>query len=401
MAGETLGSVALTVGFAVVGILAAQLAGSTGAVGLTQASQTVGAAAASYVIASWMNRQGRRRGLSTGYAVGALGAGLCVLAAVTGSFALLVAGSVALGSASASSSLSRYAATDLAPPGRRATALSLVVWTATAGSVAGPLLVPAAEGWAGWLGLPPLAGPFLLAMLSTGVAAILLFVFLRPDPLLLARTSAARAEPADDTAAPVAAPPPPLRVLAPVVVTLVATHCTMVAVMVMTPVAMHHGGASHHAIGAAISVHFLGMYAFAPLSGMLADRIGVRPALGIGGGILLFAVAMLAGLFGDVPGAHAIGMFALGLGWSVNSVAASARIAALSVGDTRIQGFTETSMAVASAVAAAAAGAIVALWGFDGLTTLAGAFTVVALIATTRIRTAIHVSVSSTERNAS
>ena len=94
-------------------------------------------------------------------------------------FALLVAGSVALGSASASNSLSRYASTDLAPPDRRATALSLVVWTGTAGAVAGPLLVPAAEQWASHHGLPPLAGPFLFAMVSTTGAALILFAFLR------------------------------------------------------------------------------------------------------------------------------------------------------------------------------------------------------------------------------
>ena len=121
MLGETLGSVALTVGFTVVGILAADLAGSTGAVGLTQATQTVGAAIASYAIATWMNRQGRRRGLATGYLVGALGAGLCVCAATTGTFALLVAGSVALGSASASNSLSRYASQESSARPRRPT----------------------------------------------------------------------------------------------------------------------------------------------------------------------------------------------------------------------------------------------------------------------------------------
>jgi len=74
MLGETLGSVALTVGFAVVGILAAELAGSTRAVGFTQASQTVGAAVASYALAAWMNQQGRWRGLAVGYLIGALGA---------------------------------------------------------------------------------------------------------------------------------------------------------------------------------------------------------------------------------------------------------------------------------------------------------------------------------------
>jgi MFS family permease len=383
MVGESLGSVALTIGFAVVGILAAQLAGSTGAVGLTQASQTAGAAVASYAIGAWMHRQGRRRGLATGYLVGALGAALCVAAATTGSFALLVAGSVSLGSAAASSSLSRYASTDLASPERRATALSLVVWTATLGAVAGPLLVPLSEGWADRFGLPALAGPFVFAMASTGLAGVILLVFLRPDPLLLARSTGRVEAPARRAGPGVATS---VRELAPAIAALVLAHTTMVAVMVMTPVAMHHGGSSHQAIGTALSAHFFGMYVFAPLSGLLADRLGIRGTLWIGGAILTASLAVLAGFAGGTPATHGIGMFLLGLGWSVCTVAASAHIATRSAGDTRVQGVTETTMAVVSAGGAAASGPIMAVWGFDGLITLAGLLTLALLVAATRIR---------------
>jgi MFS family permease len=383
MLGETLGSVALTVGFAVVGILAAQLAGSTGAVGFTQASQTVGAAVASYALASWMNHQGRRRGLAVGYLIGALGAGACMTAAVTGSFLLLVAGSVALGFASASGSLSRYASTDLAAPSRRATTLSLVMWTATAGAVAGPLLVPTAEGWARHLGLPPLAGPFGLAMLSTGAAAVLLFVFMRPDPLLLARAIERPAAPIPQTGQ---AGTTPVRHLAPTIAALVFAHTTMVVVMVMTPIEMHHEGSSHQVIGAAVSLHFLGMFAFAPVSGLLADRCGVRPALGIGGLVLVLSLGVLAGLFGASSTSHAVGMFALGLGWSLCTVAATAHIAAGSQGDTRIQGIAETTMACVSAGVAAASGPLMAIWGFDGLIGLALLLTAGLFVAAARIR---------------
>ena len=167
---------------------------------------------------------------------------------------------------------------------------------------------------------------------------------------------------------------------------LVLTHTTMVVVMVMTPVAMHHGGATHQAIGAAISVHFLGMFAFAPLSGLIADRWGVRPALVLGGAILLISLALLAGVVGETSTAHAGGMFALGLGWSVSTVAASAHIAACSVADTRIQGATESTMSFISAGVAAGSGPIMAVWGFDGLIGLAALFVSALLVVTTRIR---------------
>jgi MFS family permease len=382
MLSETLGSVSLTVGFAVVGILAAQLAGSIGAVGFTQASQTVGAAVASYALAAWMNRQGRRRGLAVGYLIGALGAGCCMAAAATGSYLLLVAGAVALGSASASGSLSRYASTDLASPSRRATTLSLVVWTATAGAVAGPLLVPAAEGWARHLGLPPLAGPFGLAMVCTGAAAVLLFAFMRPDPLLLARAIERLPTPSSEPGPSVTT----VRAMAPTIAALVCAHTTMVAVMVMTPIAMHHDGATHQVIGVAVSMHFLGMFAFAPVSGLLADRCGVRPALGIGGVVLVLSIGVLAGLFGATSMSHAVGMFALGLGWSLCTVAATAHIAACSQGDTRIQGIAETTMACVSAGASAASGPLMAIWGFDGLLALALLLTAGVFVSTAQIR---------------
>ena len=44
--------------------------------------------------------------------------------------------------------------------------------------------------------------------------------------------------------------------------------------MVMTPIHMDHGGASLEVIGLVISGHILGMFAFSPLVGMLADRVG-------------------------------------------------------------------------------------------------------------------------------
>ena len=52
------------------------------------------------------------------------------------------------------------------------------------------------------LGIPALAGPFLLATVAYGLAAVVLFVFLRPDPFLVARQLVAPAVPADATHAP-------------------------------------------------------------------------------------------------------------------------------------------------------------------------------------------------------
>jgi MFS family permease len=261
----------------------------------------------------------------------------------------------------------------------------MVVWVATVGAVLGPLMVGPAEAVATSLDLPSLAGPLLVDMTAAVIAALVIFSLLRPDPLIVARQMG-RDEPRPKAASRTQQAAPAVSV-APAIAALVLAGATMTAVMVMTPVEMHSDGASHTAIGAVISGHFLGMYVFAPLSGLLADRAGVRPALVIGSAILMLSLAVLAGIFGQGAFTHGLGLFLVGLGWSVCTVAASSRIAACSVGDTRIQGAADTAMTVMSAAAAAAAGPLMALWGFNGLLALAAVMTLGVLVAAHRIRT--------------
>ncbi|PMU26362.1 MFS transporter, partial [Pseudomonas sp. GP01-A8] len=56
--------------------------------------------------------------------------------------------------------------------------------------------------------------------------------------------------------------------------TVIGSHATMVAVMVMTPVHIGHLGHSLTVVGVVISLHIVGMYAFSPIVGLLADRVG-------------------------------------------------------------------------------------------------------------------------------
>ena len=51
------------------------------------------------------------------------------------------------------------------------------------------------------LGIPPLAGPFMLAAAAYAAAGVVLWVLLRPDPLLLARSIAAEKSSRSDQAA--------------------------------------------------------------------------------------------------------------------------------------------------------------------------------------------------------
>jgi MFS family permease len=114
VASQALGGLGTTVGIAVAAILAEDVSGSESLAGLVQTFQVLGAAMASYLLATVMGSRGRRWGLVVGYGAGALGAGLCVLGGAVRSFPMLLVGALLLGSNSASNYQSRYAAADLA-----------------------------------------------------------------------------------------------------------------------------------------------------------------------------------------------------------------------------------------------------------------------------------------------
>ena len=187
VAAQAIGAVGITIGIATASLLARDISGSESQAGLAQTFQVLGAAVASFLLARLMSRRGRRVGLATGYLLGAVGSVLAVVAGVVDSMALLLVGAVLLGSTTAANSGARYAATDLAPAERRARALSTVVWATTIGAVAGPNLTGLSAAVADRLDIPELTGPFALGSLGMLGAALVVGVFLRPDPLLLAR----------------------------------------------------------------------------------------------------------------------------------------------------------------------------------------------------------------------
>ncbi|MCX6433634.1 MAG: MFS transporter, partial [Actinobacteria bacterium] len=207
--------------------------------------------------------------LATGYALGAMGAVIVVFAAVHRSLPFVLLGCFFVGVASASSYQARYAATDLAPEDRRAQALSWVVWAGTVGAVLGPNLLNASGHLGMALGLPQLSGPYVVAAGCLVAAALILTVFLRPDPYL---TSIAHREARGDMS-----PRPRLRdgiehlrgrPRAILGITVIAIgHVVMVMVMVMTPVHIAHVDVSLQLIGLVVSVHVLGMYALSPIVG--------------------------------------------------------------------------------------------------------------------------------------
>ncbi|QNN55129.1 MFS transporter [Nocardioides mesophilus] len=371
---QSLGGLGLTIGIAVAAVLAEEITGSAELAGLAQTTQVLGAAVASFLLAHLMGRRGRRPGLVLGYLLGAAGSALCVVAGVVDSFAVLLAGTVLLGSTTAANAQSRYAATDLARPEHRARSLSLVVWATTVGAVAGPNLTGPAGSAAAGLGLPALTGPFLFGTIGILAAAVVIALFMRPDPLTVAKQAALDRDPVVATAAGTSWS----RVVATVrtrpgvgagIAALALAHAVMIAVMVMTPLHMHHGGASLEVIGLVISVHVLGMFALSPVVGWAADRFGRPVVMGLGAAVL-FASLFLAG--GSPDGASVrigAGLFLLGLGWSLCTVAASTLLSESAPIEVRtdVQGAADLVMGLTAAAAGVVAGVVMGRLGFVAL----------------------------------
>lgn len=369
--------VGIAVGIAVSSLIASRLSGSDVVGGAAQTCAVVGAAIGSYVLSQVARRSGRRPALTLGYGFATLGAIGAAVAVAVGSWWGQLAALIPFGAAVAASLLARFVATDLARPDRVARSLSTVVWAATIGAVAGPNLAEPAQRWAGALGLVPATGPYLLsavafALVTTGVA-----VGLRPDPLLLARSRRAETEALVDRPAgwdePSARSPWQVLAATPTaqlaVATLVLCHLVMIGIMSLTPVHMNHAGASLRLVGVVISLHIAGMYALSPVFGWLTDRVGRRPIIALGAGLLAFAGVVSATAAGEDATRLTVGLVALGLGWSTGLVAGSALITdSVPIADRAgVQGLCDVAMNASGAVGGVVAGLTVAFSSYSVL----------------------------------
>ncbi|WP_226899928.1 MFS transporter [Nonomuraea phyllanthi] len=373
---QIVGGVGVAVGLALSSVAVDQLSGSTVISGFAGTATVLGAALLALPTAKASGRGGRRAGLSLAYAAALAGCVISVLAISLDLWPLLLAGLVLVGGGSAGSLAARYSATDLSPQGRSAQHLSLVVWASTIGSVAGPNLARPADQIGMRLGLVEKAGPFAFAALAFALALLVIFAFLRPDPLTLARSLTGGAGSNRDRKGTVRtawqtlrATPAARRAL----VMIAVSHTAMVSVMSMTPVKLHHDGSTLDVIGLVISLHIAGMYVLSPVVGWLADKAGKVPVLVLGMALLLGAAA-LAGTAGHRVWQVTAALVLLGLGWSCGLVAGSALVSESVPLDGRpaVQGLSDLLMNVCGATGTIVAGAIVGTLGYGTLGLVVG-----------------------------
>lgn len=375
VAAQILSGAGLAAGITVGALLAQDMLGGTGLAGVPSALFTIGSAAAAVSVGRISQRLGRRPGLAVGYGVGALGSLGVVLAAAVDNIVLLLIALFVYGAGTATNLQARYAGADLAEPAHRGRGVSTVLVATTVGAVIGPNLVTVMGNVADALGIPSLAGPFILAAAAYAAAGAVLWVMLRPDPLLLARELAAEAV---DVAPAASLDSGNSRTWNPSVTlgatVMVVTQLVMVAVMTMTPIHMLHHGHGTGAAGLVIAVHVAAMYLPSPLSGRLADRHGPRAVAGAAAATMLAAGLTAAAAPVDSVAVLAIALALLGLGWNFGLISGTAIItdAVPLATRARAQGTVDLTIALSGAGGGLASGMVMGATSYGWLSILGG-----------------------------
>lgn len=360
--GQVLGGIAFGATVSLGALLAADVSGDDSLSGLATAAVTLGTAAFAVPLAALARARGRRPALATGMLVALAGVALVVGARLADSFPLLLAAFTLIGAGQAANLQSRFAASDLATDETRSRDLSLVVWATTVGAVLGPNLVGPGETLGALVGMPSLTGPYLFTVAAQVLGVALYLVFLRPDPLLLAKEVTSRAR---SGASLIVDHPAAARFA---VFAIACSHAVMVSVMAMTPVHLMHHGVEIEVVGLTISLHIAGMYALSPVFGLLSDRLGRVPTILVGQVILVVSL-VLAWAGQSSPVAVAVSLVLLGLGWSAATVAGAALLTESSAPSMRVkrQGRSDLTMSLVGALGAVGAGVLLGWIGYGGL----------------------------------
>jgi MFS family permease len=314
-------------------------------------SYFVGSAIATVPLSFFMKRHGRRAGFTLGACFAIAGALVCATAIYTASFWLLCAGVLLLGVYFAAGQYYRFAATDIAPPDFRATAVSLVLAGGIIGGFVGPettkLTKDAIAGHA-------YAGPyFTLIVFALMAMAALRWLDIPPLP------ESERKEEGR-----------PLSVIARQPAFLVAVLCAMISYGVMnltmtaTPLAMVACNLPFSDAAFVIQWHLIGMFAPSFFTGKLIKRFGLLP-------VMLVGVVLSLGCVGIAVAGVDVMHFWLalvlsGVGWNFLFVGATTLLSEShkTAERAKVQGFNDAAVFVTLVVSSLSSGALFSYQGW-------------------------------------
>ncbi len=379
---QVIGTVGVGVAPTIGVLLAGDVTDSEAWAGLARTASTLGAALFGLPLGNLASRRGRRVALSSGWWIAGVGAATLVVAAQWSLVVPLFLGLLLIGAGSAVTLQARFAATDLAEPQKKGKALSLVVWVGTLGMILGPNMGTPGEVIGRSTGLTVYAASFLIASAFFILAGTVVFLWLRPDPLLVLEEApgGVSLQNQNNTGRPVSKSSIWTRLhqlgsefkanrkARYAVVAILTAQVVMVALMTMTPVHLAHHGDSITIIGLTISLHIAGMYALAPLVGMLSDRFGPRLVIAVGIAVF-FGSLIVAGVIPDSTVGIVVSLILLGVGWSFVNIAGSAQFSqsVSPVQRATAQGGVDALSNLCGAIAAFAAGPLLVLTSFSVL----------------------------------
>lgn len=261
----------------------------------------VGGALSTPLVARTQSAWGRKVSFQIGLAVALISVLACAYAIVAQSFWLLVVATVVAGYYNANGQLYRFAAAELAAPGYREKAVSLVLAGGLIGAVLGPNIATRTKA----LTTTPFVGAYLtLAVVALIAMAIMAQLKFPPVP------PKAIGEPQGRPMGEI------MRQPLFIVSTLGAAlgYGVMNLLMAATPLAMQVCALPFEDTALVLEWHVIGMYAPGFFTGHLIRRFGALPIMGLG--VVLNMACILIALSGVELPHFVMALFLLGVGWN-------------------------------------------------------------------------------------
>lgn len=323
--------------------------------GWAQTSTIAGAACLSIVVARAAARWGRRPSLVGAFGLAAAGALIAAASAESGAWLLNLLGLWAIGAGTVAALALRYAAFELAGrPSESARNVGIVLASATVGSLIGPTVVTTMTG------TEAIEEPYLLAALFYLTGAVTCRWVL---PSAVAAASAPVREAAEPSTRQPALPP---------ILTMVAGHMAMVALMGMAPVHLSHDDAPAPTVGWVMSAHLAAMYGASPLFAVVVRRVGTTRSGLVALAMSVIACCLLQGTGGE-PFGFGAGLVCLGLAWSLGLVSSSVALARVPARRRlRLQGRGDLALNIGGGASSLLAGLALATVGYDRLAVIVG-----------------------------
>ena len=298
---------------------------------------------------------GRRFALQVGSVFGVASGVLSCIAVLSGSFGLLLAGTLCGGLYAAAHQSYRFAAADTASVQFRAKAVAWVLAGGICAAVIGPQLVILTKDlWPPYL----FAGTFLAQSACAIIAAAVLTLLKLPAAPAAVRSFA-------DGRPLIEIVREPRFIVA--VGCGVASFGVMNLMMTAAPLAMVM---CHHSVGEAalgIQWHVIGMYAPSFFTGTLIARLGLRTMIAIG--LFLLVAAASIGLLGTALWNFWIALALLGVGWNFAFIGATTLVTECHGPRERnkVQAFNDFLVFGSTAIGSLSSGALLTLYGWSAV----------------------------------